>query len=75
MCKISLKTVQLANEKTMRRPLIRAIEALSMDSLTVSTRYNGIIFTQTLSIDEINQSFARSLSSLKPSRIKHVKTL
>ena len=75
MCNISLKTVKLANEKTMRRPLIRTAEALTMDSLTISTSYNGIVFSQTLSIDEINQSFARSLAALKPSRIKHGKAL
>ena len=57
MCKISLETVRLANEALMRRTDIPSEDSVR-DDFSVSTTYNGKVFTANISRDDLNAAYA-----------------
>lgn len=62
MCRISLETVRRANDLTIRR--LSAGGSLPKrrlgDDIVVSTRYNGKIFEQRISMEQVNKAFAHA---------------
>ena len=66
MCRISKETIILANEKTMKRARKLDCSFPVVDgTITVSTRYRGVVYSQKVDIGKMQDSYARSFKTVK----------